>query len=218
MFASPLNRILALTVAITLALPNLFAQTPASPSPQNQAERNRHSVPATTDAKTSSPPLAADAAAASVGEARLRSRVMYDTIRGALQVMHRDFFLGDESHSLPSQSLQDVFDNLLDEHGIGVNWITVNADEMNTDHRPAGKAELDAVKQLRAGATTYESSEANAYHLVGAIRLSSQCLKCHVKHRKSLEPRMSGLHIRIPLKDGVVTSESAAKTTPEDQN
>lgn len=211
--------ILAASVAIALVSPNLFAETPVVDSPQNQpASGDQRSAPAADGRQAVSAPPSTVAAASSVDEARLRARVMYDTIRGALQVMHRDFFLEDESHTLPSQSLQDVFDNLMDDHGIHVNWITVNADEMNTDHRPVGSSELEAVKRLHGGAITHEISESDAYHLIGAIRLSSQCLKCHVKHRKSLEPRMSGLHIRIPLEIPAESIKSGKKSTREGKN
>lgn len=141
----------------------------------------------------------AESGETSIEAARIRAQLLHETIHGSLQVIHRDFFEEERSRKLPSQSLQDVFGELQRKHGIVVRWITVDADEMTSDHRPAGNAELEAVEKLKAGETSHEVVTAEALHFVGRIPLSSQCLKCHVKLRNSNRERSSGLSIRIPL-------------------
>ncbi|MGI9239836.1 MAG: hypothetical protein ACR2RV_03490 [Verrucomicrobiales bacterium] len=37
------------------------------------------------------------------------------------------------------------------------------------------------------------------FRFVGAIRLHNACLKCHVPFRQSLETRLAGLSISIPI-------------------
>src|SRR5690606_4565367 len=45
----------------------------------------------------------------SVAEARARARLLHESIHGTLQVVHRDFFDEDQSHTIPSASLEDMF-------------------------------------------------------------------------------------------------------------
>lgn len=49
---------------------------------------------------------------ATVAEARDRARLLHETIHGALQVMHRDYFRDDAKLTIPSKSLEDVFQEL----------------------------------------------------------------------------------------------------------
>ncbi len=42
-------------------------------------------------------------------EARSRAKLLHEMVRGALQIMHRDFFDEENAHAIPSASLEDVF-------------------------------------------------------------------------------------------------------------
>lgn len=136
---------------------------------------------------------------ATAGEARARARLLHETVGGALQVMHRDFFLEDESSVIPSHSLEDVFHELARSQHVQLRWLVVNADAMNIDNKPKTEFEKRAVKALAAGEEAYESVEADSYSYAGTIRLASQCLKCHVPRRTSTEDRAAGLVITMPL-------------------
>lgn len=133
------------------------------------------------------------------GEARGRARMLGETIHGALQVMHRDFFSGDEDLSLPSQSLEDVFKELERQFGVQVRWLGVNATK-SRDHEPKDAFEREAARALLKGEKEYSAVEGNFYRYVGAIRIQNECLKCHVPFRTSLEDRVAGLAISIPLR------------------
>jgi len=75
---------------------------------------------------------------ATVQEARTRARMLHETIHGALQVMHRDFFDPTQRLSIPSRSLEDVFKELERLWQVNVHWLAVNAEPMNVDHKPRG--------------------------------------------------------------------------------
>ncbi len=140
-----------------------------------------------------------------VDEARGRARILHETIHGALQVVHRDFFDEDAVRTLPSQSLEDVFLELERSFGVSIRWISVNAKAMNIDHEPRDEFEKQAAKALAAGKQEYESYEAGdadapgEYRHAGRIRLASQCLKCHVPNRTSTEDRLAGLTIKMKI-------------------
>ena len=134
-------------------------------------------------------------------EARGRARILHETIHGALQVMHRDFFVDDENLALPSQSLQDVFKELTRQWGIELKWLGVNAKTMDSDHKPQDRFEERAVEALASGKRSYEAIESNIYRHAGLIKLQNECLKCHVPDRKTLENRATGLVINIPFRE-----------------
>lgn len=144
---------------------------------------------------------------ATVAEARFRAKLLHETIRGTLQVMHRDFFDEDNAHAIPSASLEDVFDELSRAYDTKVKWLVVNTDAVNVDHKPVDAFERQAVKALAAGKKSYEATESDAvskqtrFRYAGPIRLRSQCLKCHVKRRLSNEDRVAGLTISMPVKN-----------------
>jgi hypothetical protein len=140
-------------------------------------------------------------APAKLAEARKRARLLHETLHGALQVMHRDFFRDDEGSAIPSRSLEDVFTGLVDRFDVELRWLAVNADAMSIDHSPQTDFERKAVKALAAGKQEFETSEGNLYRYAGSIRLSSQCLKCHAPRRTSTEDRAAGLVISMPFKD-----------------
>ena len=135
----------------------------------------------------------------SAGEARARAKLLHETIHGALQVMHRDFFDDEEAVAIPSGSLEDVFRVLAESHGVEIGWLNVETDVLNIEHEPKDRFEEQAAKALAAGRDEYEQAGADQYRYAGAIRLGSQCLKCHVKRRTSTEDRTAGLVIRMPV-------------------
>ena len=149
------------------------------------------------DAKS---PAAPTSPANTIDEARSRARILHETIHGTLQVMHRDFFDEDNAHAIPSASLEDVFVELAKTHQVEVRWLNVNTDVVNVDHKPRDTFEKNAATAIAAGKTEYESVEEQRFRYAGRIRLASQCLKCHVKHRTSTKDRAAGLLISIPLK------------------
>ena len=132
-------------------------------------------------------------------EARVRARILHETVHGALQVIHRDFFEEEESRVIPSHSLEDVFKELKRSQGIKVRWLAVNARAMNVDNEPRTEFEKQAVKVLSAGKDEFEQVTDKEYQFTGSIRLASQCLKCHLPMRKSNEARVAGLVISMPL-------------------
>jgi hypothetical protein len=135
----------------------------------------------------------------SIAEARSRAKLLHEMIRGTLQVVHRDFFDEDNAHAIPSSSLEDVFHEMQRGYDVELKWLTVNTDVVNVDHQAEGEFELQAVKKLASGSPFFEAREANRYRFAGAIRLRSQCLKCHVKRRTSNDDRTAGLLIAMPL-------------------
>lgn len=139
------------------------------------------------------------ASASNENEARARAKMLHELVRGTLQVMHRDFFDEDNAHAIPSASLEDVFHEMSESYDVKIKWLIVNTDVLNVDHEAETEFEKAAVKALAAGRPFAEKSTADRYQFAGAIRLSSQCLKCHVKRRISNEDRTAGLVITMPL-------------------
>jgi len=136
---------------------------------------------------------------ATTSEARARARLLHETIHGALQVVHRDFFQEDESLSIPSKSLEDVFSELERSHNVELRWLAVNARAMDTDHEPQNEFERVAAKALQSGKNEYESNTPDRFRFVGSIRLSARCLKCHLPLRSDNKDRAAGLVITMPL-------------------
>ena len=170
-------------------------------------------VAVTTEAwQEATPPATEDSeprvslAAQSEREALGRARLLHETIHGALQVVHRDFFDDESPRVLPSQSLDDVFAELAEQFDVRVRWLTVNADEMNVAHRPATEFERDAVERIEDGAEYVSEVRDGQLQYVGRIVLRSQCLKCHVNRRTSLEDRFSGLGITLSIQAPTVAA------------
>ncbi|WP_372895559.1 DUF3365 domain-containing protein [Stieleria sp.] len=132
-------------------------------------------------------------------EARARAKLLHEAIRGTLQVVHRDFFDEDDAHAIPSASLEDVFHAMSESYDVELKWLIVETDVVNVDHQPEDEFEKDAVRALKSGKPMHEAVQAERYRFAGPIRLASQCLKCHVKNRKSTEDRTAGLLISMPL-------------------
>lgn len=135
----------------------------------------------------------------SISEARARAMLLHESMRGTLQVVHRDFFDEDNAHAIPSASLEDVFEALAESYGVRLKWLIVETDIVNVDHQAEDEFEKAAVVALKSGKPTHEAVEQTGYRFAGRIRLASQCLKCHVKHRTSTEDRSAGLLISMPL-------------------
>ena len=136
---------------------------------------------------------------ATIAEARGRAILFHETIAGALQVVHRDFFDDENAHAIPSASLEDVFHELLKTHNVNVRWLIVDTDVVNVDHKAQDEFEKNAAKSLAKGSPRFEATEGKLYRYAGSIRLASQCLKCHVKDRISTDERTAGLLISMPL-------------------
>lgn len=79
-----------------------------------------------------------------------------------------------------------------------IRWLGVNATK-DVDHEPADEFEREAAAALSGGRKEFSAIEDDRFRYVGAIRLQNECLKCHVPNRKSLEDRVAGLAISIPL-------------------
>lgn len=157
-------------------------------------------LPAAPDDESATPAPDPSVLPGSHSEARTRARILHETIEGALQVMHRDFFTGDDDLNLPSQSLEDVFKELARTWGVKVRWLGVNAKVMDKDHRPQDRFEEMAVEAIDGGEKEYEQVNPDYYRRAGLIKLQNECLKCHVPHRKTLEDRAAALVISMPVR------------------
>jgi hypothetical protein len=151
--------------------------------------------------------------AQTVREARGRAKLLHETIQGSLQVMHRDFFVEDESRAIPSASLEDVFGALSKRYKVDMKWLVVDTDVVNVDHLPQGAFEIQAARELAGGKPRFEAVDNDHYRYAGSIRLASQCLKCHVKDRTSIRDRTAGLLISMPLEPSAEDAEGHAHKT-----
>lgn len=153
----------------------------------------------TENQKPPSPDVAPVQPPATIDEARDRARLLHELVHGALQVVHRDFFDEENIHAIPSASLEDVFHEMSRSYEVEIQWLNVNTDVVNVDHQPETEFEQRAAKGLAKDQTFVEAVEDDRYHYAGRIRLASQCLKCHLKHRTSTADRTAGLVISMPL-------------------
>ena len=135
-----------------------------------------------------------------VDEARRRAQLLHETFHTTLRVIHSRYYREDEGLTIPSRSLEMVFGRLARLQKVKLRWLAVNAQAMDIDHNPRDKFEKSAVKALSKGEKEYERVEDGIYKHVGTIRLSSQCLKCHLPNRRSTRDRTAGLVISMPVK------------------
>lgn len=135
----------------------------------------------------------------SVAEARGQAKLLHEALHGTLLVMHRDFFREDEGLKIPSLSLEDVFSELEENQGVTLRWMSVDTPPMNVDHKPESEFDLEAVRVIRSGKTSYESIVEDRYHHAGRIRLAASCLSCHLSRRSNNDPRSAALVISIPI-------------------
>ncbi len=136
---------------------------------------------------------------ATIAEARGRAKLLHETIHGTLQIIHRDFFDDESGQTIPSHALEDVFEELAASYDVQVHWLAVNARAMNLDNEAKTEFEHKAVKVLSEGKDRFEEFSDETYQYAGAIRLPSQCLKCHVPARTNNKERAAGLVIIMPL-------------------
>ncbi|WAC18598.1 DUF3365 domain-containing protein [Luteolibacter sp. SL250] len=132
-------------------------------------------------------------------EAKLRSQLLHEVLHGALQVMHRDFFKEEEKSKIPSESLEDVFEEMEKTWGVRIEWLAVDTKAMNVDHRADDAFEKKAVEVISSGAEAHDMKEGGLYRYAGVIPLGNRCLKCHVPDRTSLEERKAAVVISMPL-------------------
>mgnify|MGYP002628164805 CR=1 FL=1 len=133
-------------------------------------------------------------------EARGRGRLLHEILHGTLQLVHRDFFDPNDHDFIPSATMDEVFQDLAISQKVEVRWLGVEGKTMNVDHKPKDGFERRAVDALRAGKEEFEMVEGGRFRRAGPIALHNACLKCHVPNRKSLEDRVAGLVISMPLK------------------
>ncbi len=136
-----------------------------------------------------------------VAEARGRARLLHETLHATLHVVHLRYYREDEGLIIPAKTFELVFRELQRSQHVNVRWLAVNASAMNVDHEPKDKFEKAAVKALADGKQEYEAVDNGVYRHVGAITLTSECLKCHVPHRTNLDDRVAGLAISMAVKE-----------------
>lgn len=134
-----------------------------------------------------------------VAEARSRARLLHEAFHATLHVVHQRYYREDEGLIIPAKTLESVFRELEKTHGVSVRWLAVNAPAMNVDHEPKGEFEEAAARALSKGKGEYEAIDDGVYRRVGAVTLTSECLKCHVPNRTSLEDRVAGLSVSMSL-------------------
>jgi len=136
-----------------------------------------------------------------INEARSRARLLWELANGSLQVMHRDFLDEEDHKAIPSAALDDVFAEMQKTFQVRMKWLNAGTDVVNTDHQPVGDFENRAATPIARGTPFIEDYRQNQYQLVGAIRLRSQCLKCHLRGRTSTDDRFAGLMISPGVRD-----------------
>jgi hypothetical protein len=136
----------------------------------------------------------------SATEARRQAELLHESFHATLQAVHHQYFREDEGIVIPAVTLKRVFRELARHQNIEVRWLAVNAQAMNVDHEPRDEFEKQAVKALAAGADQFEQTEGGVYRRVGPIVLESDCLKCHMPTRTSVDERLAGLLIALPVK------------------
>ena len=143
----------------------------------------------------------AEPARPSVAEARRQAEILHSAIHATLQVVHHQYYREDEGLAIPAATLREVFAELEKEQHIKLRWLAVEGKAMNAGHKPQDAFEIEAAQALKSGEQQHESGENGVYRRAARIRLTNQCLKCHVPDRKSTEDRTAGLIISIPIKE-----------------
>lgn len=137
--------------------------------------------------------------AENANQARSRAKILFETLHGTLQVMHRDFFRKDDSINIPSRSLEDVFRELEKQHKIELSWIAVDLEPMNIDNAPETPFEKLAAAKLKTGLKEFESIKPDRYQYAGRINIGATCLSCHAPRRNNNDERAAGLIIQMPI-------------------
>ena len=136
-----------------------------------------------------------------VAEARGRAKLLQEAFHATLHIVHLRYYREDEGLIIPARTFKLVFRELQRRQHVNIRWLAVNASAMNVDHEPKDAFEKAAVKALADGKPEYEAVEKGVYRHVGAITLTSECLKCHVPHRTNLDDRVAGLAISMAVKE-----------------
>lgn len=137
----------------------------------------------------------------SVEEARGRAELLHETVHATLQIVHRQYYREDEQIPIPAATLRTVFRELAERRGVELRWLAVDAQAMNVNHLAQDAFEKAAVKSLAGGETSFEQTENGVYRRAGVIRLSSECLKCHLPTRTSNKSRSAALVVQMPVAD-----------------
>lgn len=137
----------------------------------------------------------------SVEEARRRAELLHVAMHATLQTVHHRYYREDEGLPIPAAILKEVFADLEKEQQVKLRWLVVDGQAMNSDHKPQGSFESDAVQALKSGKQGFERAENGVYRRAGSITLTNHCLKCHVPDRRSTEDRTAGLIIAIPIQE-----------------
>lgn len=135
-------------------------------------------------------------------QARRQAEVLHTAMHATLHAVHHHYYREEEGLPIPAVTLKDVFHDLEKERHVNLRWLAVDGQAMNSDHKPQGSFEEEAVKALKAGNRDFERVERGVYRRVGSITLTNQCLKCHVPDRKNTENRTAGLIIAIAIEEG----------------
>lgn len=133
-------------------------------------------------------------------EARQQAQLLHETFHATLHFVHEEYYRPNERLTLPSATLERVFQELAVRRHVKLHWLAVNAKAMNVDHEPQDDFERDAVQALGAGKEEFERVDDDVFRHAGVITLTSDCLKCHLPGRTSNKERAAALVISIPLR------------------
>ena len=136
-----------------------------------------------------------------LSEARARAEMLHDLIHQTLLSVHQNYYREDEGLPLPATTLKNVFEKFAVRRRIDIRWLAVDVEPMNVDHRPQTEFEHAAVRTLKSGQPFHEETTDGQYLYAGGIRLTSECLKCHVPNRTSLRDRLAGIVISMPVSE-----------------
>ena len=137
----------------------------------------------------------------SVDEARQRAEILHDLLHNLLHDVHRNYYREDEGLLLPATTFREAFESFSRRQHITIRWLGVDVAPMNIDHRPASQFEQEAVAALKSGQPTFDRIEDSRYNYAGIIRLTSECLKCHVPNRTNTKDRLAGIVISMSVRE-----------------
>ncbi len=100
---------------------------------------------------------------------------------------------------IPARAIEMVFDTMAEQKQVGIRWVAIHGPAMNIEHEPRDEFERNAVKAMTFGKPEFEQVEGNTYRRVGAIRLTSECLKCHAPSRLNNKDRIAGISISMTV-------------------
>lgn len=145
-----------------------------------------------------SSPTPADTALPARAESRERAEMLHEIVNHTLLAVHDNYYREDEGIIIPATTLRRVFDRFKEGRNIELRWLAVDAEPMNVEHTPRTDFEREAVKVLKSGQAAYDEFTADQYRYAGPIRLTSDCLKCHVPNRTSTRTRLAALVVTMP--------------------